>query len=114
MCLRRANVAAQEERAELAHRRGQDLALDDGVDRRRRALGRLEHDVAGEAVGDHDVDLAAEDVAPLDVADELEVLVDRRREQLVAPRVSSVPLIASSPFDKRPTRGRGLPCSRRA
>ena len=49
----------------------------------------LEHDVAGEAVGDHDVDVAGEDVAPLDVADELEVLLDVGRQAACRPRASA-------------------------
>ena len=44
---------------------------EDGVDERAHAaLERLEHDVAGEAVGDDHVDVGGHHVAALDVADE--------------------------------------------
>src|SRR5215468_11027623 len=44
----------------------------EGDQRRGRALGGLEDDVAGETVGGDDVDLAGEEIAPLDVAEVLE------------------------------------------
>jgi hypothetical protein len=51
---------------------GGEQRLHDGL---HAALERLEHHVAGEAVGDDDVDVVGHDVAALDVADE----VDARR-----------------------------------
>jgi hypothetical protein len=43
------------------------IAADHGL---HATLERLQHDVAGEAVGDDDVDVGRHDVASLDVADE--------------------------------------------
>ena len=50
-------------------------------DRQQRPFEGLEHDVASEPVGHADVDIGAHDVAPLDIADEVDA--DGRGEQLV-------------------------------
>ena len=71
----RAELRPQQQAAELAlpGRRGglADLVEQPGAG----ALEQLEHDVAGEAVGDDDVDRAERDVAALDVAGEAQARV---------------------------------------
>ena len=117
---RPAGVVRVEGRVERQERRDQHLAgrlrlvvgAEGAEDRvhegAHRTLEGLEHDVAGEAVGDDDIDVGRHDVAALDVADEraaggLERL-EPRRSALVS-FTSGVPLDASSPIDRRPTRG---------
>ena len=123
---RRSRCAACRRRSAPGHQGGADLGEQPRAhdllahhvqDRLRRALDALEHDVAGEAVGDDDVDLAAEDVAPLDVADVVEVGAAGRRR---APAAGARRASAASPCAPRsrstagPTLGRALPCSSRA
>src|SRR5690349_13682306 len=62
-----------EERAGACKPAARQLLAHHVGEQRGDALGGLEHDVAGEAVGDDDVAAALEDVPPLDVADEVEM-----------------------------------------
>ena len=68
-----AQRGAHEQRADLCERAAAlDLPHDDVADQRRCALGELEHHVADEAVGHADVGDVVEDVAALDVTDEVQ------------------------------------------
>ena len=71
---------ARQQVADARAERRRQLVVQQALDRLDQPFADLQRDVAGEAVADDDVDVAGVDVAPLDVADE----VDRRvLEQLV-------------------------------
>ena len=76
---------ARQQVADLARERARQLFAQQLLDHLDQAFAQLQHDVAGEAVADDDVGAAREDVAGLDVADEVE---RRRLQQPVAPRGS--------------------------
>src|SRR5438105_5815806 len=81
---------ANQQAAELAARRRGDLGAQRVEDRADRPFERLQDDIAREAVGDDDIGGAAEDVAALGVAGELEVA---RGEQLVHLERELVPFL---------------------
>src|SRR5664280_3341131 len=64
--------AFRQQHADRRLRRAPRLAAQQGVDHLAQPLGDLEHDVAHETVADHHVHAAVVDVAPLDVADEVQ------------------------------------------
>ncbi len=82
-------------------------ALEQGLDERLdAALERLQHDVAGEPVGDDDVDVVGHEVAALDVADEVDAAAPSPGARR-SPSPAGCPCSSSSPIDSSPTRGLG-------
>ncbi|HWB76842.1 MAG TPA: hypothetical protein VG755_17870 [Nannocystaceae bacterium] len=73
----------EQQRAELAAQIGDHRLLEPRADHATGGFGDLERDVAGEAVGDHDVEVAVEDAFTLGVAGVDEVGALAGREQLV-------------------------------
>ena len=73
--VRAARAPAAARRRRLASRRRRERLEERADERFMPPSRRLQRDVAGEAVGDHDVDVVGHEVAALDVADE----VDARR-----------------------------------
>ncbi len=73
-------------------------------DQTRRAFHDFQRDIAGESVGDHDVDLVGKNIVPFDETDVVDIA--RRAIKLCAAWTTSLPLISSSPMLSRPTRGR--------
>ncbi len=63
---------AREPAAEPRTQRSPELFAHHGDDQLGHRFGGLQQDVAHESIADHDVRLAVEDVAPFDVADEIE------------------------------------------
>ena len=72
---------------------------------------RLQRDVAGEPVGDDDVDAGRHEVAALDVADEPGIVGEQR---VARPCAGRRPCPASSPFESSPSRGSSTPSRMRA
>ena len=70
------------------------------------AFGSLQRDVPDESVGDDHVHLAAVDVTSFDVADKIQRKCFNSWKDS---RVSSLPLVSSSPMESNPTRGRSVP-----
>src|SRR5215471_6803179 len=70
--LEAAEGRARQQETHRGLQRALDLLAQEVLDHLGERLGHLQDDVAGEAVGDDDVDGSVEDVAPLDVADEVQ------------------------------------------
>ena len=80
----------------------------------RRSLGSLDRNVAAETFGDDDVGSALADAVALHEADEFELRQVLPRSNSAASRISSPPLISSTPILSRPTVGRSRPNNTRA
>src|SRR5439155_25597181 len=85
---------ADQEPPELAPRGRRNLGAQRVEDVLDRPLEQLQRDVAGEAVGDDDVRRAAQQLAALDVALEVELARAEQRVRLERKRVSLLVLLA--------------------